>query len=181
MSVLDTPFFWAFLSTIGWAMGMLTVGSRTVGGHVWYGMIGSAMAQLPRLVLPLPFVTQPTFFCPLWLKIVCAVICIVGLYFGSLGGLGLAIYTRPTEKEPLKTDGLFGIVRHPILFANVIFPPAYSAIFGSWVGIACSAVWILMVYLMSFIEEERLVEEYGDDYRAYQKTTPRLIPFCRFI
>ena len=41
--------------------------------------------------------------------------------------------------------------------------------------------WILVAYLMSFLEEDRLVETYGGDYREYQKQVPRIIPFVRFL
>jgi protein-S-isoprenylcysteine O-methyltransferase Ste14 len=38
---------------------------------------------------------------------------------------------------------------------------------------------VLSVYLYvgTFFEERRLVREFGDDYRAYQRQVPRLIPW----
>ena len=180
MEAFDNPFFWAFLSATGWAMGMLTVGSKTVGGHMAYGMTGSALAQIPRIVLPLGFVSQPRFEAPIWLVVIAVVVIGISFVFGH-SGLGVKIYTRPEKSEGLKTDGLYGIVRHPILLANILFPPAWSAIFGSWIGIACTPIWFLLVYLMSFLEEERMTEEYGDEYREYQKQTPRIIPFIKAV
>jgi len=182
MTILKDPFFWAFLSTIGWAMGMLTVGSPTVGRHMLHGIVGSALAQIPRIILPLPWIVsaQPFFNAPIALQIVAGLVCLVALYF-SVPVLGSKIYTRPTITEPLRTDGHYGIVRHPILFANILWPLGWSVIFGSWVGLALVPVWFYLVYLMSFIEEDRLVETYGDDYRRYREQVPRLIPFVRFL
>jgi protein-S-isoprenylcysteine O-methyltransferase Ste14 len=180
MRVMDTPFFWAFLATIGWAMGMLTVGSNTVGRYPLYGFIGSQFAQLPRIVLPLWCVTQPRFQ-PLahWsVFAVGAVLCIVAAQF-ALPGLGFKIYTRPTKVEPLVTTGYYGIVRHPILFANIAWSLGWPIVWGSWVGLATFPVWFLMVFLMSCIEEERMVETYGDEYREYRKRVPRMIPFLK--
>lgn len=181
MTVLNDPFFWAFLSAVGWAMGMLTVGSPTVGRYMAYGMVGSAMAQIPRIILPLPFVADPLRFRPPAALVVIAVIlCLVALYF-AFPGLGLKIYTRPTTSEPLRTDGRYGIIRHPILFANILWPLGWSALFGSGTALLLVAVWFLLVYLMSFLEEDRLVETYGEAYRDYQRRVPRLIPFVRFL
>jgi protein-S-isoprenylcysteine O-methyltransferase Ste14 len=188
MVIFDDPFFWAFLAAIGWAMGMLTVGSPSVGSHLLYGMVGSAMAQIPRVILPLPWVeAQPRFLIgegasivPLPLAIVAGVICMAAVFFGS-SSLGLKIYTRPTSVEPLVISGRFAVVRHPILFANILWSVGWPILWGSWIGLATAPVWFLMVYLMSYIEEDRLVEAYGDDYRRYQKRVPRLIPFMKIL
>ena len=181
MPIWETPFFWAFLSAIGWAMGMLTVGSPTAGRHILHGVVGSALAQIPRIILPLPWVSaQPRFDPPVLVVVAAALICLVSLYF-AFPGLGLKAYTRPTSTEPLRTDGLYGIVRHPILFANILWPLGWSAVFRSWIGLALVPVWFFLVYLMSFIEEDRLIETYGDAYRRYREQVPRLIPFVRFL
>lgn len=181
MTILQNPFFWGFLATIGWAMGMLTVGSTTVGRYALYGFTGSMLAQIPRFILPLPWVTaQPRFAPPVVVIAAGVVLCLGALVF-ACPGLGLKIYTRPTHSEPLVTDGLYGIVRHPILFANILWPLGWSAIFGSWVGIALVPAWFFLVYLMSFLEEDRLIETYGDDYRRYRERVPRIIPFIRFL
>ncbi len=179
--VVINPFFWAFLSAVGWAMGMLTVGSRTVGRYALYGMTGSFLAQVPRIILPLPFVSHQPHFSPNGVVFTVGILlCAMSLFF-YFPGLGMKIFTHPTSTEPLVTDGLYGIVRHPILFANIIWPLGWSALFGSWIGIALVPVWFLLVYLMSFIEEEWMVEIYGDAYRAYQKQVARLIPFVKFL
>jgi protein-S-isoprenylcysteine O-methyltransferase Ste14 len=180
-AALDNPFVWAFLSAVGWAMGMLTVGSPSVGRYMAYGMAGSAMAQIPRVILPLWFVTQTRFDAALWLVIpIGGVLILVALWFGN-PGLGTAIYTRPTTAEPLVISGRYAIVRHPILFANILWPLGWSLIWRSCIGVALVAFWFLLVYLMSFIEEDRLVETYGEPYREYRRSVPRLIPFVHFL
>jgi protein-S-isoprenylcysteine O-methyltransferase Ste14 len=181
MEILKDPFFWAFLAALGWAMGMLTVGSTTVGRYMLYGIIGSFFAQVPRIILPLKWVSnQPWFVPPLAVGIIGAMLCLAALFF-AFPGLGLNIYTRPSKDEPLVTTGFFGIVRHPILFANVLWPLGWSLICGSWIGVALWPIWSLLAYLMSFIEEDRMIEAYGDAYRLYRTKVPRIIPFVKFL
>jgi protein-S-isoprenylcysteine O-methyltransferase Ste14 len=180
-ATLSNPFVWAFLSAVGWAMGMLTVGSPSVGKYMAYGMAGSAMAQIPRIMLPLWFVSQPRFPAPLALMIVIGgALIAVSIWFGN-PGLGTAIYTRPTTAEPLVISGRYAIVRHPILFANILWPLGWSLIWRSSAGVALVPFWFLLVYLMSFIEEDRLLETYGEPYREYRRKVPRIIPFVRFL
>ena len=44
------------------------------------------------------------------------------------------------------------------------------------------ATWILaaacvpVLYLVTLVEERELVERFGEDYRAYRRRVPRLIP-----
>ena len=35
------------------------------------------------------------------------------------------------------------------------------------------------LYLLTILEEEKLVQEYGEDYIRYQREVPRIIPFVR--
>jgi protein-S-isoprenylcysteine O-methyltransferase Ste14 len=51
-----------------------------------------------------------------------------------------------------------------------------SPIFGSIIGIALTPVWLLVVWLLTQVEEESLVREYGDAYRDFQAQVPRLFP-----
>jgi protein-S-isoprenylcysteine O-methyltransferase Ste14 len=162
-------------------MGMLTVGSTSIGRYPLWGFIGSMLAQIPRIILPLPFVlAQLRFNTPAPVVALAVAFCLAAIAF-AFPGLGLKIYTRPTHTEPLVTTGLFGIVRHPILFANILWPLGWSAVFGSWIGLALVPAWAFLVYLMSFLEEDRMIEVYGDEYRRYRKEVPRLFPFIKFL
>jgi len=181
MAILTDPFFWAFLATIGWTMGMLTVGSTSIGRYPLYGFTGSMMAQIPRFILPLPWVSaQARFDSPAVVVAAGVAVLLVSLVFG-FPGLGWKIYTRPTHTEPLVTTGLYGVMRHPILFANILWPLGWSAIFGSWIGVALVPAWAVLVHLMSFLEEDRLIETYGDDYRRYREQVPRIFPFLKIL
>jgi protein-S-isoprenylcysteine O-methyltransferase Ste14 len=78
-------------------------------------------------------------------------------------------------KPPLVVAGMYRWVRHPLYFWGLVLiwlTPQMTvnrvALFGA-----------LSVYLYvgTFFEERRLVAEFGDDYRAYQRQVPRLIPW----
>jgi Phospholipid methyltransferase len=95
-------------------------------------------------------------------------------------------FTAPARREPLRTDGLYAVVRHPLMVCDILWPLGLSLIFGSMIGIALTPVWLLMVWVLTQmmvwvltqVEEEALVREYGDAYRDFQERVPRLFPAC---
>jgi protein-S-isoprenylcysteine O-methyltransferase Ste14 len=78
-------------------------------------------------------------------------------------------------EHELVTGGLYRISRHPIyLFAilALVFKPTVTVMYA---GIM--AMTILYFYIGSVFEERRLVREYGEQYRSYQRRVGRIIPF----
>jgi protein-S-isoprenylcysteine O-methyltransferase Ste14 len=65
-------------------------------------------------------------------------------------------------------------VRHPLYTAGLIFiwliPIMSSNLLALNVGIT------LYLYIGSIFEERKLLAEWGDEYRTYQRKVPRLIP-----
>jgi protein-S-isoprenylcysteine O-methyltransferase Ste14 len=112
---------------------------------------------------------------------------LIGCVFVALG-IGLAILARTSlgrnwgmpmsrkENRELVVSGPYSFVRHPIYGGMLL------AMLGSAIG--QSAFWVLplVVYGPYFIlcarrEERHLVQEFGDDYRAYMRRTKMLLPF----
>ncbi len=79
-----------------------------------------------------------------------------------------------TETGTLDTGGILGITRHPWYLATIMLMWAR--------GLDVSALItniILTIYLIvgTVLEERKLLMEYGEDYRGYQKEVSMLIPF----
>ena len=83
--------------------------------------------------------------------------------------------------EPLRSDGLYSVVRHPPMPCDVFWPLGLSLIFGSIIGVPLTPLWLLVVWVLTQVEEESLVREYGDAYRDFQSRVPRLFPRLRDI
>lgn len=74
----------------------------------------------------------------------------------------------------LSTDRTYRLVRHPLYLggaAILVFQPDQTL-----VSAVSTVMAILYFYLGSFHEESRLVTEFGDAYRRYQRRVPRLFP-----
>ncbi len=66
------------------------------------------------------------------------------------------------------------------MFADSFWPLGWSLVFGSVIGVALTPLWLLVCWLLTFVEEERLVTEYGEEYKRYRQKVPsRIIPGVR--
>lgn len=79
-----------------------------------------------------------------------------------------------TQTGQLDTTGILGITRHPWYLGTIVL--IWSR------GLDVSALItnvILTIYLIvgTFIEERKLLIEYGEEYRKYQEKVSMLIPF----
>ena len=84
--------------------------------------------------------------------------------------------THPNRNTLLHTDGLYSLVRHPLMLCNVFWPPGWSLIFGSLIGVLLTPLWLLVIWVLTHVEEDALVREYGEAYRQFQAKVPRLLP-----
>jgi hypothetical protein len=79
------------------------------------------------------------------------------------------------EKLTLKIEGPYKVVRHPLYLFTFIFlslRPVMDLFY-----LVFLIFLIAYFYIGSFYEERKLVSVFGDLYRRYQETVPRLFPF----
>lgn len=113
-------------------------------------------------------------------QIVGAALLGVGGVLGVMGIIGLGSnltpFPKPIENGKLVTQGVYGIVRHPI-YAGILFGAlGWSIYWGTLPGIVLSLLLFLVFDLKSRREEEWLVEKYPA-YKSYQAHVKKLIPF----
>jgi len=78
-----------------------------------------------------------------------------------------------TDSGKLDTSGVLGMVRHPWYSASMLL------IWAGQMDVSTIIVNIILTaYLIigTFLEERKLVREYGEEYRAYQKRVSMFIP-----
>ncbi|UCD95926.1 MAG: isoprenylcysteine carboxylmethyltransferase family protein, partial [Candidatus Bathyarchaeota archaeon] len=81
------------------------------------------------------------------------------------------------ENHQLITDGFYQHIRHPLYLAETIRNFGFVLIFSSIYGVIFIAVGTIFLLLRIGIEEKMLVEEFGEDYKKYQRNTKKVIPY----
>lgn len=56
---LTDPWFWAFVAAIGWGLEFGIIGIQKLGRSLEFGVPVFILAELPRIFLPMPFISQP--------------------------------------------------------------------------------------------------------------------------
>lgn len=78
------------------------------------------------------------------------------------------------EKNALTTGGVYGLVRHPMYFFSIVL--FWLLPYVTDLILAFILAGTLYFLIGTIPEERKLVELYGEEYRRYQETVPRVIP-----
>ncbi len=88
--------------------------------------------------------------------------------------LGVRYSIDSTSTPQLVTDGLHRFVRHPLYSTSLLVLYLASPMSLNWLAFAVSCN--VYFFIGSIFEERKLLSEFGDAYRAYQRRVPRLLP-----
>jgi protein-S-isoprenylcysteine O-methyltransferase Ste14 len=89
-----------------------------------------------------------------------------------------------TEREKLKTSGLYSIVRHPQYFGMTIMTLGISMMCVQHAGFRPEFLyaWLIQVFgyvLLAGYEERYLLKKYANEFLRYKETVPFILPIPR--
>lgn len=110
------------------------------------------------------------------------VMIVTGILFRAWSVKTLGRYFTPTvqikEEHRLIDSGPYKIVRHPSYFAAFLSITGAAVLLESTIGIAVSMIAMSIAYYVRIgIEERKLLEHFGNNYKTYMLQTKRIIPF----
>jgi len=112
----------------------------------------------------------------------------VGLAIGSYPLLAWAIHAlgeqfsphlQMREEHKLVTGGPYRWMRHPMYTAESVFYIGLAVEAANWVVAPAILIGPALLYARVSKEEAMLIERFGDEYRAYMKSTGRFLPRFR--
>ena len=80
-----------------------------------------------------------------------------------------------SQALPFHTDGILARVRHPWYSGGIALIWGFGAITD--VFLLTRILLTAYLFIGTLLEEQRLIAELGDPYRAYRRTVPMLIPW----
>lgn len=95
----------------------------------------------------------------------------------ALSHIGPATRTRNVGAPALVKSGPYAMTRNPLYTGNILiaFGSAMAAGLSSFAFFAASLLGLQYTQIIS-LEEDRLMELFGDEYRRYKLNVPALIP-----
>jgi protein-S-isoprenylcysteine O-methyltransferase Ste14 len=95
-------------------------------------------------------------------------------------GLNWSATLRIRSGHCLVTRGIYRDIRHPMYAAHLLWAVAQGLLLANWLaGWAFLAVFVPFYLLRVPHEEKMMLDQFGDEYRAYMARTGRLIPRLR--
>ncbi|MCS6908069.1 MAG: isoprenylcysteine carboxylmethyltransferase family protein [Anaerolineales bacterium] len=98
------------------------------------------------------------------------------LQSGLVAFLGLdALFGRSAAPEKLTLSGLYAWVRHPIYTAGLVFlwltPVLTQNLLAFNLGLT------IYIFIGAWLEERKLIAQFGEVYRRYQQQVPMFLPY----
>ena len=105
---------------------------------------------------------------------------VVAVY--QLGALAFKFDIAFRDKQTLKTDQLYGLMRHPSYTAMMIVIISYAVTTHSWIWafIGILSAWFGFQFRI-YHEEKALAEQYGSDYDNFRSKSGMWLPGKRFL
>jgi len=97
-------------------------------------------------------------------------------YFLSLSGIKSLVTDTAVQQNTLVVTGIHRFIRHPLYLGTFLF------IWGLWIVFPAASLLvsnsIITLYTLVAIrwEEEKLIAEFGNNYREYREKVPALLP-----
>jgi len=99
---------------------------------------------------------------------------------GILGALALGRNLTPFPHPPsgtrLVTHGIYGLIRHPLYAAGMVWSLGWALLWLSWPAFVAALLLMPLLDAKSR-KEERWLRQQFPDYEAYQKRTRRFLPW----
>ena len=142
---------------------------------------------LGMMILPLLYILTPLFSfadytLPFFAQItgIVLIVPILWLFRRSHKDLGLnwSVTLEIREGHNVVDTGVYKYIRHPMYSAIWLWGIAQALLLQNYIAGFSGLICFGMLYLLRVQkEEEMMLKEFGEEYRAYQKRTKRIIPF----
>lgn len=160
-----------------------------ISGWGFFGFwIGMWFAPQSRFTIPLlqdfllmiPILDLTILTVPVVHLILSITFILPGAWLGIAGVRKTGLKAAETHRtETIVSDGVYSLVRHPQYLGGVLSHAGIVFFLSAWYALLSTPIVLTINYLISWKEEIELVREFGDEYIAYQRSTPMLLPRLR--
>ena len=95
----------------------------------------------------------------------------------GFGSLAATARLQIVENHQLVKDGVYKHIRHPLYLGETLRNLGIVTVFSSVYGVLLIAVATGFLFFRIRNEERMLVERFGEEYKEYQRTTKRIVPY----
>jgi protein-S-isoprenylcysteine O-methyltransferase Ste14 len=122
---------------------------------------------LPHMILP------PTLFLKV-VRIAGSVFFLVGFF--AFVVCALQVYLGKIFKWGIAEKGIYRYIRHPQYLSLALWGAGMAILWPRFIVLVTLALMLILYYFLAKDEERRMLNQYGESYENYMKTTGRFFP-----
>ena len=144
-------------------------------------MLLSGTVVIPIIYAATDWLDFANYTLPVWAGWLGIVIGAGGLFVFWRAHADLGLNWSPTleirEKHELITRGIYGVIRHPMYASQWLLVIAQPLLLQNWIaGFLNLFVFIPFYLLRVKAEEQLMIDQFGEQYRAYMKNVGAVLP-----
>ena len=153
----------------------------TTQEKILLGLLFLAMFLIPIFYAATSWLDFANYSLPNWAGWLGVAILAVALLVFWRAHADLGLNWSPTleirEKHELITNGIYGVIRHPMYASQWLWVIAQPLLLQNWIaGWSNLVVFILFYVLRVRAEEKLMLEQFGDQYRSYMEKVGAVFP-----
>ena len=141
----------------------------------------SGTVIIPIIYAATSWLDSANYTLPVWAGWLGVVIAAAALFVFWRAHADLGLNWSPTleirEKHELITRGIYGVIRHPMYASQWLLVIAQPLLLQNWIaGFLNLFVFIPFYLLRVKAEEQLMIDQFGEQYRAYMKNVGAVLP-----
>lgn len=159
----------------------IVVDHRTVGEKILLALLRVGNGALPLVYIFTPWLNFANYQLPSWAGWTGAAIFAICLWVlwraHAALGRNWSDSVQLRQGHQLITRGIYRNIRHPMYTSGWLLGIAQALLLWNWVvAVAGLASFVLLYFLRVPREEQMMLDQFGEAYRAYMNRTGRVIP-----
>ena len=153
----------------------------TTQENIMLGLLFIAMLLVPILYVATPWLDFANYTLPVWARWLGVLIMAGAIFVFWRSHADLGLNWSPSleirEKHELITRGIYSLIRHPMYASQWLWVIAQPLLLLNWIaGWLNLLVFIFFYTLRVKAEEQLMLEQFGDEYRAYMQKVGAVLP-----
>ena len=173
--IIRLPYYWMARST------PVVTNRRTVRERILLALLSVGIGALPLLYVFTSWLSFADYRLPPWMGWLGAAVFAFGLWVLWRAHAALGRYWSDSvqlrEGHKLITSGIYRHIRHPMYTFGWLLGIAQALLLWNWIAGLSGVVSFALIYFLRVPREEQMmIDQFGEKYRAYMNRTGRVIP-----
>lgn len=155
---------------------------KTLQEKILLVLVFLGMIALPLIYVFTPWLNVADYHLPVWANVLGITLFVSAMWLFWRSHHDLGKNWSPTlqvrAEHTLITRGIYHKIRHPMYTSVWLWSIAQALLLPNWIAGISGIITFGILYIARISNEEQMMlDQFGDEYRAYMQKTKRLLPY----